>query len=201
VSKASPTRSIEGVDVPAPGLWRIDTAHTNVGFVARYLMLTKVRGRFTEFSGSIHVEENPADSWAELSIAAASIDTSNPDRDTHLRSPDFLDVARFPTINFRSTDVKLGGRSNLQVTGDLTIRGQTRSVVLDVEYLGVTPDVWGNTRVAFSAAAEIDRTEFGASWNVALETGGVLVGRQVQLDIEAQAVFQADEAEEPDKTE
>jgi len=184
----SMTRTVQGVEAPGIGVWKLDQAHTTLGFVARYLMLTKVRGKFGRFTGAIHVEEKPEDSWVELSIEAASIDTNHPDRDAHLRSPDFLDVVQHPTIEFRSTKVEPVGGTKLRVTGDLTIRDQTRPIVLDAEFLGMTPDPWGNSRAVFSATGEIDRTEFGASWNVALETGGVLVGRVVQLELEVQAI-------------
>jgi polyisoprenoid-binding protein YceI len=173
---------------PDPGVYTIDPAHTTVGFVARYLMLTKVRGRFDRFAGEIHVEPTPEDSWVEVTIEAGSIDTNHPDRDAHLRSPDFLDVERFPTLSFRSTKVERTGDTALRVEGNLTIRDVTRPVVLDAEFLGMTPDPWGNSRAVFSGSTEIDRTEFGASWNVALETGGVLVGRQVQIELEVQAL-------------
>jgi polyisoprenoid-binding protein YceI len=178
----------EGIEVPEPGVWNLDPSHTTIGFVARYLMLTKVRGRFDRFTGSIHIEPTPEDSWAEISIEADSITTNNPDRDKHLRSPDFLDVEHFPAISFRSTKVEHVGETALRVTGDLTIRDVTRPVVLEAEFLGMTLDPWGNSRAVFSATTEIDRTEFGASWNVALETGGVLVGKQIQIELEVQAL-------------
>jgi len=194
-AEASMTRTVQGVEAPGIGVWNLEQTHSTLGFVARYLMLTKVRGKFGRFTGAIHVAERPEDSWAELSIEAASIDTNHPDRDAHLRSPDFLDVVQHPTIEFRSTKVEPVGGTKLRVTGDLTIRDQTRPIVLDAEFLGMTPDPWGNSRAVFSAAGEIDRTEFGASWNVALETGGVLVGRVVQLELEVQAIRAATPAE------
>jgi polyisoprenoid-binding protein YceI len=186
--EATFTRTINGVEAPAPGDWVFDKPHTNLMFVARYAMLTKVRGRFGDFEGTIHVTEKPEDSSVELSIDAASITTDNDTRDNHLRSGDFLDLENHPTITFRSTKIELLGDDRLRVTGDLTIRGVTREVVLDAEYVGVGKDAYGRTRVAFSARTEIDRDDFGVSWNMALETGGLLVGKRVQIELEVQAL-------------
>jgi polyisoprenoid-binding protein YceI len=135
-------------------------------------MVTKVRGHFSEFSGAIHVTEDPEGSSAELVIRASSIDTGSEDRDKHLRSADFLDLERFPEIRFKSTKVELPGENRLVVTGDLTIRDVTRPVVLQAEFTGLSEDPWGDRRAGFSATTEIDREEFGASWNLALEAGG-----------------------------
>jgi polyisoprenoid-binding protein YceI len=181
-------RTINGVEAPAAGTWEIDPAHSELAFIARYLMVTKVRGGFGEFSGTCHIAEAPEESWVEVTIKAASIDTGTPDRDKHLRSPDFLDVERFPELRFRSTKVELTGGTSLRVTGDLTVRDVTRPVVLEAEFQGIAMDPWGGTRAAFSATTEIDREEFGASWNVALETGGWLVSKKVRLELEAQAI-------------
>jgi polyisoprenoid-binding protein YceI len=186
--EATFTRTLGGVEVPASGDWIFDPPHTNVMFVARYAMLTKVRGHFQTFEGAIHVAEKPEDSWVELTIDASSITTDNETRDNHLRSGDFLDLQNHPTITFRSRKVELLGGSQLRVTGDLTIRGVTKQVVLDAEYVGVAKDAYGRTRVAFSARAEIDRDDFGVSWNMALETGGLLVGKRVQIELEVQAL-------------
>jgi polyisoprenoid-binding protein YceI len=160
-------------------------------FVARYAMLTKVRGHFKAFEGTIHVAEKPEDSWVELTIDASSITTDNDMRDSHLRSGDFLDLEAHPTITFRSTEIELLGDDQIRVTGDLTIRGVTKEVVLDAEYAGVGKDAYGRTRVAFSARTEIDRDDFGVSWNMALETGGFLVGKKVQIELEVQALPEA----------
>jgi polyisoprenoid-binding protein YceI len=189
MAQAAPTRTIRGIQAPIPGTWEIDPSHTNIGFVARYLMVTKVRGHFTKFSGAIHVAERPQDSWAELAIDAASIDTNQPDRDNHLRSPDFLDVEHYPTITYKATKLELTGANTLKVTGDLTVRDVTRPVVLDVEFEGVTKDAYGKSRVAFSATSEIDRTEFGASWNMVLETGGFLVSKEIKLELDVLATL------------
>ena len=156
-------------------------------------MVTKVRGHFSEFSGAVHVAERPEESWAELAIRASSIDTGNPDRDTHLRSPDFLDVERFPEIRFKSTEVDLPGENRIVVAGDLTIRDVTRPVVLQAEFTGMSVDPWGNPRAGFSATTEIDREEFGASWNLALEAGGWLVSKTVQLELDVLTTLKTDQ--------
>lgn len=187
------SRTIQGIEAPAPGTWEIDPVHTSVAFVARYLMVTKVRGQFEDFSGAIHVAERPEESWAELVMKAASIDTGSEDRDTHLRSPDFLDVERFPELRFRSTKIELLGGTHLAVTGDLTIRDVTRPVVLETEFTGLSSDPWGNRRAGFSATTEINREEFGASWNMALETGGWLVSKTVQIELDVLATLKPDE--------
>jgi polyisoprenoid-binding protein YceI len=180
------------VAVPLQGDWKFDQAHTNLSFVARYLMLTKVRGRFADFDGMLHIGETPEESWAEVSIDAASIQTDNETRDQHLRSPDFLDVERLPKLTFKSTKIEQTGDTSLKVTGDLTIRDVTRPVVLDAEFEGITQGIRGDTRVAFSANTEIDREEWGVMWNMALETGGVLVGKRVQIELDVQAILQTD---------
>ena len=184
------------VQAPPAGVWKFDQAHTNLSFVARYLMLTKVRGGFRDFDGALHIEETPERSSVEVSINAASIDTGNETRDEHLRSPDFLDVERFPKLTFRSTKIERTGDTTLQVTGDLTIRDVTRPVVLDAEYEGATKGMRGDSRVAFSAKTDIDRENWGVMWNMALETGGVLVGKMVRLELEVQAILQNAEGEE-----
>ncbi len=171
---------------PEPGTWAIDPAHTVVGFNARHLMVAKVRGSFTTFDGTIHIDDDPAASSVEVTIDAASIDTGVADRDAHLRSPDFLDVENHPTIEFRSTAVRADG-DGYQVHGDLTIRGTTRPVTLDMEYLGLARDPWGNDKAMFTATTKIDREDWGLSWNQALETGGLLVGKQVTIELEVQA--------------
>ena len=182
------TRVIDGVEAPAPGDWVFDTVHSNIMFVARYAMLTKVRGRFNTFEGTIHVAEDPEDSWVEVTIDAASINTDNEKRDEHLRSGDFLDLEHEPSITYRSTKVELTGGMTLRVTGDLTIRGVTKEVTFDAEYAGLAVGVDGKTRVAFAAGLEIDREDFNVSWNMAMETGGVLVGKRAQIELEVQAV-------------
>ena len=188
MSLATATRTLEGVEVPATGTWEIDRSHSTVGFVARHLMVAKVRGRFGEFDGTIHIAEAPEDSHVEVSIEAASIDTRDSKRDAHLRSGDFLDVENHPTLSFRNTGFIQTGETTFDLPGELTIRGVRRPVVLHATFDGITPDPWGNTRAAFTAETEIDREVFGLTWNVALETGGVLVGKQVKIQIELEAV-------------
>jgi polyisoprenoid-binding protein YceI len=173
---------------PAAGTYEIDTSHSMVEFVSRHLMVTKVRGRFSEFSGAITVGETPEESSVEVTIDAASIDSRDEKRDGHLRSADFLDVENHPTIEFRSTDVEVIDDERVRVTGDLTIRGVTRPVTLDATFDGEFSDPWGNQRIGFSAATEIDREDWGLTWNVALETGGVLVARKARLELTVSAV-------------
>jgi polyisoprenoid-binding protein YceI len=187
MATAIATRGIDGIEAPAPGTWVIDPSHSTVGFVARHLMLSKVRGRFGSFEGSLNIAEKPEDSWAEVTIDAASVDTKDAKRDEHLRSPDFFDVQNHPSISFRSTGFRRLGGSDFELPGDLTIRGVTRPVSLRGSFEGIALDPWGNTKAAFSASTEVDREEFGLTWNVALETGGVLVGKKVKIELEVQA--------------
>ena len=184
------TRELDGVEIPAPGTFTLDASHSHVGFVARHLVVSKARGRFGAFDGTITIADEPLESSVEVTVELASIDTSDEQRDAHLRSGDFFDVEQYPTMTFRSTAVRPAGKGRFEVDGDLTIRGITKPLTLDVRLDGVTGDPWGNERIAFSAEAEIDREAWGLTWNVALETGGVLVGRKVKLEIEAQAVRQ-----------
>jgi polyisoprenoid-binding protein YceI len=191
------TKELEAQELVAPpaGDWEIDAGHSDVTFTARYMMLTKVRGRFGSHAGTIHIGEGPDDSWAEVTIDASSIDTNHEMRDNHLRSEDFLHVEGFPTLRFRSTKLEQTGPATLRVTGDLTIKDVTKPVVLDVEYGGyVARDLMGRSRIAFTAKTEIDREEFGITWNQTLETGGVLVGKKVGIELEVQAVRPAAEA-------
>ncbi|HZA76305.1 MAG TPA: YceI family protein [Acidimicrobiales bacterium] len=169
----------------------IDPAHSDVQFVARHMMISKVRGRFREFEGWLHIAERPEDSSVEVVIQAASIDTGDSQRDAHLRSPDFLDVEQFPEIRFRSTSVRPAGDDDrYEVVGDLTIRGVTRPVTLDVEFEGIAVDPWGGTRAGFVASGEINREDFDVTWNQALETGGFLVGKGVRVELDVEAVLQ-----------
>jgi polyisoprenoid-binding protein YceI len=170
--------------------WTIDASHSTVEFVAKHMMITTVKGRFSDVSGTIVADEaNIADSSVEVTMQAESLDTRTGERDAHLRSPDFLDVDRFPTITFKSTSVR-GTKEKFQVTGDLTIRDVTNPITLDVEFGGEGRDPWGGTRASFSAHGKFDRRDYGLTWNVALETGGILVSNEVKINIEAQAVLQ-----------
>ena len=170
-----------------PGTWTIDESHTSVGFTARHLMITKVRGRFGTVAGSVTIAEDRLDSTTEVTIDLSSIDTGDSGRDEHLRSADFFDVANNPTMTFRSTSVRADG-SDFVLVGDLTIKGVTRSVELAVEFDGVSPDPWGGTRAGFTADGEINRKDFGLEWNVALESGGVLVSDKVKLHLDVELV-------------
>ena len=173
-------------EVPSPGAWKIDPAHHHVGFVARHLMVTKVRGRFADVDGVVRIAERPEDSSVEVRIGSASLDTGNPDRDAHLRSPDFLEVERYPELRFTSTKVEVTGPTSLKLHGDLTVRDVTRPVVLDVEYEGLSRGPRGDARVGFSATTRIDREDWGLTWNVTLETGGWLVSKDVDLEIDVE---------------
>jgi polyisoprenoid-binding protein YceI len=177
--------------LPAAGTYVLDPTHTRIGFVARHLMVTKVRGHFAAFEGSITVAGDPKASTAEATMQAASITTGVADRDNHLRSGDFLETEKFPTVTFGNARVLEQAGPVFRVAGDLTIKGVTREVVLDVELGGVAKDPWGNEKLAVTASTEIDREDFGMTWNVALETGGVLVSKKVKIEIEAQATRQA----------
>jgi polyisoprenoid-binding protein YceI len=169
--------------------WNIDASHSSLQFSVRHLVISKVRGAFRSYRGTLALEENEGLqlSAVDVSIDAASIDTGEAKRDEHLKSSDFLDVAGHPTLRFQSRSIARDG-ARYRVTGDLTIRGVTRSVVLDAELQGRGKDPWGGQRAAFSAHTSIDREDFGLTWNQALETGGVLVGTKIDIDIEVQAV-------------
>lgn len=169
--------------------WNIDPAHTEVGFSVKHLMISTVRGRFADVRGTITLDETDlASGSVEAEIATASIDTRQEQRDVHLRSPDFFEVERFPTITFRSRSVQPAKGDRLRVTGELTIRGVTREVELEVTDEGRGKDPWGGDRLAFSATTTIDRRDFGLTWNQALETGGVLVSNEIKISIDVQAV-------------
>jgi len=172
--------------------WNLDASHSLIEFSAKHMMITTVKGRMAELRGAITIDEaDPARSSVEVEVDAASIDTRSEQRDGHLRSAEFLDVAQFPTVSFRSKRID-GARAaeggSFKVVGDLTIHGTTREVTLDATFEGRGRDPWGGERVSFSADTKIDRRDFGLTWNAALETGGVLVSNDVKIHIEAQAV-------------
>lgn len=168
--------------------WQIDTAHTQVEFAVKHMMLATVKGGLGQVTGAIHLDErNPARSSVTAEVDAATIDTRVDQRDAHLRSADFLDVEHFPTITFRSTWVAPAGEGRATVEGDLTIRGVTKPIVLDVTEEGRLKDPYGNDRIGFSATARLDRRDYGLLWNQALEAGGVLVGNEVRITIEVEA--------------
>lgn len=169
--------------------WDFDLVHSSINFWVRHMMVSKVHGRFTKWAGTIELDETePAKSRVEVTIDASSIDTKEPQRDDHLRSPDFLKVEKFPKIVFKSTRVVAAEDKRIQVDADLTIRGKTRPVVLDVEYAGRMKDPWGGERAGFSARTSLDRKDFGLTWNQVLEAGGVVVGDRVEIDVEVEAV-------------
>lgn len=182
------TREFNGVQIPTPGTFTLDPAHTRVGFVARHLMVSKVRGSFTDVSGTIVIAENPAESTVEATIQTASVSTGVEQRDGHLKSGDFFETETHPTITFRSTGLQTKGGNEFTLSGELTIKKDTLPVVLDVEFEGVAKSPWGKEVIGFSATTEIDREDFGLTWNQALETGGVMVGKKIKIEIEGEAI-------------
>jgi polyisoprenoid-binding protein YceI len=176
---------------PAAGsktAWRLDPAHTIVEFSAKHLMITTVKGRIPDVKGTIYIDEkNPKNSSVEATLNAASLDTRTEQRDQHLRSADFLEVEKYPEIKFRSTRIE-GEGDSFKVTGDLTIRDVTKPITLDVDLEGRTKDPWGGERVGFSAKGKIDRRDFGLTWNQVLEAGGVVVGNDIKINLDVQAV-------------
>jgi polyisoprenoid-binding protein YceI len=191
--KVEVTRVVDGREIPPPGTWIIDPSHSEVEFTVRHMMISKVRGRFRQFDGTIVIAERPEDSRVEVFIEAASIDTRDGSRDEHLRSADFLDVEHHPEIRFTSTSLRPGDIGHWDMTGDLTVRDVTRQVLLDVEFSGATVDPWGNLRVGFDASTRIDRDQFGITWNQVLEAGGFLVGKEILVEIDVEAVHQKEE--------
>lgn len=178
------------------GTYALDTAHTEIGFVTRHAMVTKVRGFFNEFEGTATTGTNLEGARIDVTIQAASVDTKSADRDAHLRSGDFFDVETYPTIRFASTDITAVDDETLRVAGDLTIKDVTQRVVIDFDFDGAALDPFGNERVGLTGKVEVNRKDFGLTWNAALETGGVLVSENVTLAFEVSAIKQAD-AEAP----
>jgi polyisoprenoid-binding protein YceI len=169
--------------------WNVDAAHSGINFSIRHMVVSKVRGRFTKFTGAVSLDEaDLTRSSVEANIDASSIDTGTSQRDAHLRSPDFFDVERFPELRFRSTRIEKVADDRYRVVGALTIRDVTREVAFDVEYAGRGKDPWGNERLAFAARTAIDRKDFGLGWNQVLEAGGVLVGDRVEIELDVQVV-------------
>ena len=184
---ASPVRTYQGQDIPEPGTYSLDATHTTVEFVGRHLGFSKVRGRFTKFDGAFKIADVPEESSVSVEIAVASVDSADERRDEHLRSPDFFDVAGHPKIVFQSTGVRAGD-GDWEVSGDLTVRGVTKPVVLHVEFEGGDSSPWGDQRVGFSAWAELNREDWGLTWNQVLESGGLLVGKKIKIEIAVEAV-------------
>jgi polyisoprenoid-binding protein YceI len=183
------TRVVNGRPVPEPGTWEIDPSHQSFEFIARHLM-AKVRGRFPGVSGAATVAEVPEESTLEIELDTTTVDTGDPTRDGHLRTNDFFGVEDHPTISFRSTGIRPGdGETDWKVDGDLSIKGTTRPVTVDVEFLGGAIDPWGNQRIGFSGVVpKVNRKDWGLVWNAPLETGGFLLSRSVRLEIEAELV-------------
>ena len=192
MAQTEAVRVIEGVELPPAGTYTFDKSHTSIDFVARH-MLSKVRGRFNEFDGTIVIGETLEGSSAVVELGAASIETRTDMRDNHLRSSDFLDAERFPTLTFRSREVRPTGGNSFELVGDLTIKDITREVVLQAEFhgFGKGPMPDAPVHAAFSASAEIDREDWDMTWNVAVETGGWLVSKKVRLEIETEIQLQA----------
>jgi polyisoprenoid-binding protein YceI len=182
-------RVVNGRSVPEPSVYTIDPSHASFEFVARHLM-AKVRGRFSGVRGKAHIAEVPGDSTLEVVIDVSTVDTKDPNRDAHLLSGEFFDVEHYPTIHFRSTEVRAGvGETEWKVDGNLTIRGITRSVTVDVQFLGAGTDPWGNRRIGFSGVVpEVDREGWGLTWNAPLESGGLLLAKSVRLEIEVELI-------------
>ncbi|HEX7975176.1 MAG TPA: YceI family protein [Anaerolineales bacterium] len=173
--------------------WNIDNAHSLVSFTVRHMMITNVRGRFDKLSGTVNFDEqDPTRSSVDVQIDASSVNTNDDKRDEHLKSPDFFDVQKYPAITFKSTKVETRDQANGKLYGDLTIHGVTKPVVLNVEYVGQSKSPWGTTSAGFSARTKINRKDYGLEWNVALETGGMLVGEDITIDIEVEIVKQPD---------
>jgi len=186
---AAATRLVAGAELPVRGRWQIDPGHTEVAFVGRHFMLTKVRGRFTGVTGAIVVAEEPGESAAEVTIDMASVESGSRARDDHLRSPDFFDVDRHPTASFSGHAADWQGTRGL-LAGELTIRGVTRPVTLQAEYLGHVADPWGGQRAIFTAEATLNREDWGLTWNMPLDGGGLLVSKDIRIEIEAEALLE-----------
>ena len=184
------TSTLSKTEIPEPGTWAIDAAHSSISAIARHFMVTKVRGHFRTFSGALHIEEDPSQSWAEVTIDSASIATADERRDGHLKSGDFLDAENHPEIKFRSTNISVSGDGSFELTGDLTMRGVTKPLTLAGKFKGVIQDPYGMTRAFFSAEGQLVRDDWGVSWNQALETGGVAVSKKLTLEVEVEAIKQ-----------
>jgi polyisoprenoid-binding protein YceI len=173
----------------AVSTWTIDNAHSLAEFSVKHMMIATVKGRFGSMEGTLHIDEaRPERSWVEATIDVGSIDTREPNRDAHLKSDDFFNAERYPKITFRSTRVERVDDERWRVIGDLTIRDVTKEVALDTTFLGQVTDAWGKQRAAFEARTELNRREFGLKWNAPIETGGVVVGDRVKVELEISAV-------------
>jgi len=176
--------------------WQIDPNHSSIQFSARHMMIATVRGQFERFTGTIEADEqDPTHSRVEIQIDAASLNTRNDQRDADLRGPNFLDVDHYPSISFKSTRIEHLDSAHGRMTGDLTIHGETHEVVLDVEYTGQVKSPWGTTVAGFNAHTKLNRKDWGLTWNAVLETGGVVVGEEITIDIEVELIKQVDQAQ------
>src|SRR5215469_10060464 len=188
-SERTATRVLDGTELPVAGIWEIDPGHTEVAFIGRHFMLTKVRGRFTAMSGKIRIAEDPAETIAEVIIDMTSVDSGSEARDEHLRSADFFDAANHPTATFTGRAAQWHGAHG-QLAGELTIRDLARPVTLDVEFSGYAADPWGGHRAVFAAAGTVNREDWGLTWNMPLDNGGLLVSKEIRIEIEMEAVLQ-----------
>lgn len=186
-TESTATRTLGGIELPAPGTWKVDPGHAEVAFVGRHFMLTKVRGRFTGVDATVTIADDPERSAVTASIDMGSVSSGDEARDDHLRSADFFDVERWPRATFRSIAVGWDGTRGT-VTGLLSIKGVERYVTLDVEYLGYVRDPWDNDRIVFDATANINREDWGLTWNMVLESGGLLVSKDITLELHVELV-------------
>lgn len=184
---SAPTRAVAGVQLPASGSWVVDPGHAEVGFVGRHFMLTKVRGRFTGVEGAAEIGAEPTDTRVSVTIDMATVSSGDQTRDDHLRSADFFDVQRHPTATFTTTSVDWDGTAGT-MTGSLTIKGVSRPVTLQVEYVGYARDPWDDDRAVFSARGQVDREDWGLTWNMPLASGGLLVSKEITLEIEVELI-------------
>lgn len=172
--------------------WNIDATHSHVTFAVRHMMVSTAKGKFNVLGGTLNLDDaNPANSLVEAEVDAASIDTGDPNRDNHLRAPDFFDVEKYPKITFKSTKVEPAGDNEYKVTGDLTLHGVTKPVVFNVEYSGQIKDPYGFQRAGFSAKTKISRKEWGLTWHTLLESGGAVVGDEVKIELDVEAITKA----------
>ena len=181
--------STERQQLPAPGRWSIDPTHSRIQFAVRHMMISRVRGHFSSFSGTIQIAPDPTQSSVEAVIQAASVDTSDKTRDSHVRSADFLDVQTYPEIRFQSSAVRPSGDS-WDVDGDLTVKDSVRPVTLRVDYTGTATDPWGGKRAGFEGATVINREDFGVTWNQVLEAGELMVGTEIKVELDIEAVLE-----------
>ena len=193
MNATSPTRLVDGRLVPAVGRWQVDPGHTLVGFEGRHLMISRIRGSFRRFSGWLEMAEIPEESQAELVVQAASVESGFRDRDVHLRSADWFDADRYPVIRFVGKQIRHLDHSRWQSSGELTIRGITRTVDVTIEFEGGTTDPWGSQKIGALITATINREDYGMTWNMPLATGGLVVSKDVQITIAVEAVRVASE--------